>query len=213
MRSFISILFFLVLCSSTAWSQDDTDSLFAKDSIVSRFLIINSFDASSIDARKNKKELFAQLADSLKHLLYNKLAPQFKEQVIIYPGLLPQTEKADSIILSLMADSNASNAIVVKKLDAFFENTGVEVTGEKNDKTRKVSYDICSVITYQIYNSEEKLKESEIRICEPYTVRNTMSGLFAVGPDIVGKRKDAFKIVERNVEKLFLLPLLWFSEK
>ena len=169
MRSFILIIFFLVLCSNTAWSQDDTDSLFAKDSIVNRFLIINSFDATSIDARKNKKILFGELADSIKQLLYNKLAPQFKDQVIIYPGLLPQTEKSDSIILSLMADSNASTAIVVKKLDAYFENTGVEVTGEKNDKTRKVSYDICSVITYQLYNSEEKLKETEIRVCDPFT--------------------------------------------
>jgi len=207
MRSFISIIFFFVFCSGTACSQTDTDSLFVKDSIVSRFLIINSFDAASLDARKNKKVLFGELADSVKQLLYNKLISQYKDQVVIYPGILPQTKNADSIIHSLMTDSNASTAIIIKNLDAYFENTGVETTGNKKEgKDRKVSYDICAVITYQLYNSDEKLKETEISICESYTERNSMSGFITFGPDIVGKRKDAFKIVGKNVEKLFLSP-------
>ncbi len=57
---------------------------------------------------------------------------------------------------------------------------------------------------------EGKLTESVIKFCEPYSERNSLSSVITFGPDIVSKRKDAFKILATNVEKLFLsadLPL------
>jgi len=33
-----------------------------------------------------------------------------------------------------------------------------------------------------------------------------MSSFITFGPNIVGKKKDAFKIIAKNVEKLFLSP-------
>lgn len=171
------------------------------DSLPGNILIINSFDAMSIKARKNKKELFAELADSLKQLLHNRVQPQSQLQVNIIPGLFNETTNSDSTIFSLMSNHNASTAIVIKKLDVHFNQTGVVVTGVKNDKTRTASYDICAVITYILYNSETKLKEVEISICEYYTDRIVTSGLLAAGPDVVVKRKDAFKIIAKNAEK------------
>jgi CHAT domain-containing protein len=174
-----------------------------QDSLQEKFLVINSFDAMSMDARKNKKELFAQLADSLKKILSGKLEPTYKELVIIYPDRVPAT---DSNIFSLMTERGASTAIVIKNIDVHFEKTGVEVTGEKGNKERTVSFDICSAITYALYDADEKIKESEVNLCEAYTERSAFSGLLAVGPDIVGKRKDAFRMLTKNVDKLFLSP-------
>ena len=181
-------------------------SKFQTDSLPDKILIINSFDATLMKVRKNKKELFAELADSLKQLLYDKVEPQYQSQAIIFPGLLKDAENPDSAVLSVMAGENASMAIVIKDLDVRFEQTGVEVTGEKNDKTRTASYDICSMVTYALYNSETKIKESKIDLCEFYTTRNVISGLLAAGPDVVHKRKDVFNMVAKNAAKLFLSP-------
>jgi CHAT domain-containing protein/tetratricopeptide (TPR) repeat protein len=194
----------LSLCSN---SQDSNTAGHnpASDTLPENILIINSFDAMSIKARKNKKELFAELVDSLKQLLYNRIDPQYKPQAIIIPGVLPETANSDSSIFSLMAANNASYAIVIKKLNVFFNQTGVEVVKEKdNNKTRTASYDICAVVTYSQYDGEEKLAESEISICEFYTTRGVASGLLAAGPDVVGKSKDAFKIIAKNADKLIL---------
>jgi hypothetical protein len=199
------ILFFLIgitiSYSSSAKGSITTGYEFKPDSLPANILIINSFDAMSMKARKNKKELFAELADSLKQLLYNKIRFQYETKATIYAGLLQETANPDSTIFSLMVSNDASKAIVIKKLDVHFDQTGVEVTGVKHDKTRKASYDICAVVMYSLYDLEKKLNESETSICEYYTVRNVVSGLLAAGPDVVGKRKDAFKIIEKNAEK------------
>lgn len=158
----------------------------------------------AMKARENKKELFAELADSLKQLLYNRIEPGYKPRVIIFPGVLQGTTNPDSSIFPVMAANNASLALVIKKIDVYFDQTGVEVVKEKDGKSRTASYDICAVVTYCQYDREEKLTESEIRVCEFYTKRGVASGLLAAGPDVVSKRKDAFKIIAKNAEKLIL---------
>src|SRR5260221_10670288 len=136
-----------------------------------KILIINSFDAMSMKARKNKKKLFAELEDSLKQLLYKSTQFKYKAQTIILPEILQETENSDSSIFLLMQNHNAAKAIVIKDIDVHFNQTGVKVTGKKNNKTRIASYDICSVITYSLYNSQAKHKESKVNICEFYTQR------------------------------------------
>ncbi len=158
------------------------------------------FDAMSIKARKNKKELFEGLADSLKQVLYNEISAQKEERPIVISELIKDTTDSDSTILSLMLQNSAAKAIVIKNIDAFFNQTGVEVT-KKTDgkgKERIASFDICAVINYHLYNKEEKVDDSDITVCEFFTRRSVASGLLAVGPDIVGKRKHAFKIVQKN---------------
>ena len=195
MKKYFSFLLVSVFIFTTGFPQTE------------KIIIINSFDAQSVNARKNKKELFTLLTDSLKQFLYKKVEPTYKEQAVIYPELPPLSENPDSSIISILIDSGASTAIVIKSLDAYFEKKDVEVTGNKKEgKSVKVFYDICAVVTYALYNTEEKLSESVISICEPYSERASLSGFITFGPDIVGKRKDAIKIIEKNVEKLFLTP-------
>lgn len=168
------------------------------DTIQVNMLIINSFDVMSLKVRKNKKELFRELVDSLKHILYETTPAPKGGRLIVIPELIGNAVDPDSIIHSLMLQNNAAKAIVIKNLDAFFNQTQVEVTKEADGKNRTAYYDICANITYSLYYIGTKGNDTAITSCEFFTKRNVMSGLFAAGPDIVGKKKDAFKIVRKN---------------
>ena len=176
------------------------ESIEAKsDSFPKSFLIINSFDAMSMKARKNKKELFREFADSLKQYLYINLLVRNDAEIIVIPEML--ADAGDSTISLLMAKHNATRAIVIKKVNAFFNQTDVEVVKEKDGKKRTASYDICAVVNYVYYSKTIKQKESETLQCEFFTTRNVMSGFLATGPDIVGKSKHVHKIIKKNAEQ------------
>lgn len=168
------------------------------DSLPDNILIINSFDAMSMKARDKKKELFRELTDSLKSYLQRETEDREKVKAIIMPELFIETEGSDSIIFSMMLQNNSSGAIVIKKVNVFFDQTGVEVTKEEDGKKRVASYDICADITYKAYGRAPVPKTSDIHICEFFTNRNVASGLLAAGPDVVGKKKHTFPIVQQN---------------
>ena len=168
------------------------------DTAQGNMLIINSFDAMSSKARQNKKELFKELADSLKQILYEAIPPPHGGKLIVIQELISDTADSNNTVQSLMLKNNASKAIVIKNLDAYFNQTDVKVTKEEDGKNRTAYYDICATITYCLYYIDTKGKDAKITSCEFFTQRNVMSGLFAAGPDIVGKKKHAFKIVRKN---------------
>ncbi|MEP7373709.1 MAG: hypothetical protein ABI675_10000 [Chitinophagaceae bacterium] len=168
------------------------------DSLQSNILVINSFDAMSMEVKENKKELLKVLADSLKQILYEATLPPNGGKLIVIQELIRDTPDSDSIIHSLMRQNKASKAIVIKKLNAFFEQTRVEVIKEAGGKSRTAYYDICAVITYCLYFNETKGNDAVITSCENYTHRSVISGLLAKGPDIVRKKDDAFRIVRKN---------------
>lgn len=67
----ILLIAFFMMLNPGAKAKEDMVILYQqeKDSLPINMLIINSFDAMSMKARKNKKELFRDLADSLKQVL------------------------------------------------------------------------------------------------------------------------------------------------
>jgi hypothetical protein len=71
----ILIFLLIVICgfSSSYKSSLFAASAYKSDSLSNRIVIINAFDAMSSHIRKNKKELFSELADSLKQYLYNEI--------------------------------------------------------------------------------------------------------------------------------------------
>jgi hypothetical protein len=210
----VFVIVILGFCRNTVNKTPPRDKI-RQDSLPEKILIINSFDAASMKARKNKQELFNQLADSLKQILYQKITPPFKAGLEIHPGLLKDSANFDSTVRNLMNAKASTIAIVIRKLDVAFENTDVETTGNnKEGKSTEVSYDICADITYAIYNSAEEHSLLPINICQPYTKRPSFSGLITFGPDVVGKRKDAFKIITKNADKfLSSVSLSAFWEK
>ena len=209
-----SKFFFLIFILTTCilFNLSGQDSLLVKPDTVSgnnTILIINSFDAMSMEARKNKKELFAELTNRLKQILYDGIQAQGNMRAIVAADLLADTVKRDSSVFSLMKTNNASKAIVIKKVNAYFVQTRVDVVKESDGKKRTAYYDICSTVTYSLYNRNEKTEEREKEECEYFTDRSVVSGLLAAGPDIVGKSKHAFKIVEKNAMEY--LKIIFFT--
>lgn len=165
-----------------------------------KILIINSFNAGSMNARKNKELLFAELADSLKQMLYDEMDTKIPAERIVIPELIISPSN-DSVYFDLIRKHSATKAIVIKNLNAYFDQTGVEVTREDNHKHREASYDIVADVDYTLYNDSTKIKEFHTKVSEFFTTRSVFSGLLASGPDIVGKYKHAFKIIKKNAEQ------------
>lgn len=211
MKANIILIFLLSgsLCfHSNAWYCLPVNTKCIADSLPDNILIINSFDAMSMKARGKKKELFRELTDSLESYLRKGTEDREKIKAIVMPELFIETESSDSIIFSMMLQNNSSGAIVIKKLNVFFEQTGVEVTKEKDGKKREASYDICADISYRTYYRGIDPQTSDIHYCEFFTKRSVASGLLAAGPDVVGKRKHTFPVVRRNAVK-FLSQVLF----
>ena len=166
-----------------------------------RILIINSFDAKSIKARKNKEALFAELADSLKQMLYIELDTKIPAERVVIPEFI-NSNGNDSVYFDLIKKHSATKAIVIKNVNAYFDQTGVEVTrGSDGKKERSASYDIVADVEYILYSDTTRLKEFKTKVWKYFTDRSVVSGLLAGGPDIVGKHKHAFKMVQINAEQ------------
>ncbi len=162
-----------------------------------RVLIINAFDASNMKARNNKKELFAELADSLKQYLRSEMMNfSFIESVVVEELVKDNT---DSMVSSLLLKYNCPGAVVINSLNVYFEQTGVEVTRDNNGKkSREASYDICAEVIYVCYTNSDSRVPLNKRNCMFFTKRSVESGLLAAGPDVVGKSKYTFIAIRQN---------------
>lgn len=175
-----------------------------RKSEASKTLIVNAFDAMNLNARKNKKELFRDLADSVTKWLEENLHAK-NVDVVVVDSTKIDTANLESIVLSLLKENEAKRAIVITSLNAWFDLTDVEV--EKNadkSKSKTAFFDICSVISYKLYSEQGLAKKSDPQIRRFFTSRGTAGSLLSFGPDIVGKRKHAIKIMHDNTMKILL---------
>lgn len=189
---------FILICAGVLQISATTKE--SKRPSQGKLLIINAFDASKIEGRKNKKELFGRLTDSLEQVLAYEIRTQYEMEVVVLPGLFPAPEN-DSSMISLLTEHAASKVVVIRNLDVYFEQTRVDVSGTKNDKTRTAYYDICSRIRYDLYGKLGRLDISSKTYCEYHSRRNVVSGLLAMGPNIMANREDAYKILIKNVDE------------
>lgn len=198
-------IFFVIICA-VAWSFAGytANTLHATetgtDSVQAKLLIVNAFDVSAIKGRKNKRELFSDLADSLQQVLAHELRAQYEMEVVVLPGLF-STPDNDSIIASLLTAHAAAKIIIIRDIEMYFDQTHVDVTGPKKDKTRTAHYNICSRIRYDLFGKLGRLDTSSKTYCEYHSQRNVVSGLLAAGPNIVANKSDAFKILIKNVDE------------
>jgi len=173
------------------------------DSLSNRILIISSFDASSVHARHSKKELFAELADSLKSYLAEDIKVDSMTDVVVIQDIV--RSDTDRLVHSLMEEKKASKAILIRSLDAYFNEVGERTEeGYGNEKDKIVtSYDLCSNVSYSIYSRSAILKRSDILYCEYFTSRSQNDSHFTIkfGPDIVGKKKHTYGSVKKNALK------------
>lgn len=169
-----------------------------------KIVIINSFDASSLQVRKNKRELFKELADSLQVYLSENIKAQFGLESTIIPG---PTKTGDSTILSLMHSKQARNAIVIRSLEVYFYEGGEKHTDEYGSSPKiETSYDLCSKVDYEFYGLDSVLQQKQINLCDYFTTRSVNDKAFVIkfGPDIVGKKKHTYGAIEKNADSYIL---------
>ena len=160
-------------------------------------LIINAFDASQMKARNNKKELFAELTDSLKQYLRSEMSKYSSMETAVVKELM--RDNTDSMISHLLQKYNCTGAVLIDSLNVYFEQTGVEVTRDNDGKkSREASYDICTEVKYICYANIQTREPLYKKNCRFFSKRNVASGLLAAGPDVVGKSKYTFIAVRQN---------------
>ena len=165
-----------------------------------RILIINAFDASQMKARNNKKELFAELTDSLKQYLRSEMSKYSSMEMVVVKELM--RDNTDSMISHLLQKYNCTGAIVIDSMNVYFEQTGVEVTRDNDGKkSREASYDICTEVKYICYANIQTREPLYKKSCEFFSKRDVASGLLAVGPDVVGKKKYTYPMIRKNAFK------------
>lgn len=163
-------------------------------------VIINAFDPSKDKSRKNKQELFTELADSLKEYLNYFLAGKKDTKTTRMPELLKDISVNN--LQAIMTQSEAIMVIVILKLNVYFDQTNVDVTKNSDgSKSREASYDICCQVSYNIYQPGVSIVLAEEKNCEFFTTRSVASGLLAAGPDVVGKKKYTYDMVRKNAFK------------
>jgi hypothetical protein len=171
------------------------------ESLAGNILIVNSFDAKSLKIRKNKRELFSELTDSLELYLSKGIKEETGNETIIIPGIIQGD--TDRVVFSLIKEKQAIKSILIRSLEVYFKETGEKETTDSDGKPQTTTaYDLCARIEYIIYNKDERVKESKIESCNYFTSRSVNSGHFTIqfGPDIIGKRKYTYGIVEKNAK-------------
>ncbi|HZJ58825.1 MAG TPA: hypothetical protein VFD24_01060 [Chitinophagaceae bacterium] len=173
------------------------------DSLSNRVLIINSFDASTLHVRHSKRELFADLADSLKSYVAEYIMQDSTIEVVVIPDVM--RGDTDNLVFSLLEEKNASKALLIRSLDVYFDEGGEkreEGFGDEKDKI-VTSYNLCTNVGYSMYGRTVKLKQSDIVNCEFFTARSVNDSHFTIkfGPDIVGKKKHTYASVKKNALK------------
>lgn len=198
---------FILLCfiSENIVGQDSSAIKNAKaaEQTLPSILIVNSFDVNRLDYRKNKKVLFAELADSLKSYLSVKIISLKLGTPTIVNELMPPVYDSINHLDSLFTQYNTSTVLVIKSLNVFFQNSGETVErGSDGKREKTIRYDLCTAIEYVVYSRDARKRETKIEDCEFFTDR-TSSGTFSIqaGPDIVGKKKHTYKAVNKNAER------------
>lgn len=201
------ILFFILMLSSGILQAQVQDSALL-DANKKHIIILTAFDnhitkhpdVTYVDDRAGKeRELFQLLADSLKQVLAARIKNEYHQEASVIDNMMAVTESIDTAIRALMKIKNATSAIVIREFTVYFVQK--DVTVEKNSegsKTRTALYDICSYARYSFYYGKDGVRNSQIGKCEYYTDRQVVSGLFAMGPNILKKKKDAFKQIPKN---------------
>ncbi len=123
-------------------------------------------------------------------------------ETITIPGLTKtdsQTSIRDSLIIKLMDEHFASDAIVITSFDVYFNQTEVVVTrDEDGSKSREANYDIVSKIRYLWYDQNGFYRDEEIDVSRFHSTRSVLSGLLAAGPNVVKQQEEVYTIVEEN---------------
>ncbi|HRG83880.1 MAG TPA: hypothetical protein PLO99_15275 [Chitinophagaceae bacterium] len=192
---FLLLLFCSVNCDPVL--AQSTDSL-------PKVLVVNGYDPSSTSFRKNKKELLADVADSLRYYLMEKMEGANMGKVSLAEQRVVNLGDSSGWLDSLLLQKQVSFVIVILNVEAEFVQTDVDVERQDDgSKKRTARYDLCTTFNYLLAGKAGSFIERKEIFCEFFTERTVMSGLLAAGPDLVGKSKWVFRSARKNAAAYF----------
>lgn len=189
-----SIILFILLCFSAALDAQEA----APCDSAGVVLVVNACDPAAFHARKKKESLFVEIADSLKNYMADQLQARYGFTARIIDLPIPDNGNRSALTDSLMRTYQAGYLVLFDSLDVYFQQTHVDVSGTKGNKERVAYYDICADIHYCLFTPGKLLQADLNKTRDFFTSRKVISGFLAAGPDIVGKKKDAFRMADDN---------------
>jgi hypothetical protein len=189
-----SIILFILLCISV---EIHAQEAVPPDS-AGIVLVVNACDPGAFHARKKKESLFVEIADSLKNYIADQLQTRYGFTARIIDLPIPDNGNRSTVTDSLIRTYQAGYLVLFDTLDVYFQQTHVDVSGTKGNKERVAYYDICADIHYCLFAPGKLLQADLNKTRDFFTSRKVISGLLAAGPDIVGKKKDAFRMADNN---------------
>jgi hypothetical protein len=167
-----------------------------------KFLLLNVNDVAAKKYRDNKEELFISLTDNLMEWIAGKINQKNHTPSQVLHGYTATAGNTDSTVYALMAQSQASHAIVIYSFNVYFDQTHVEVKKTYDGrKERTAFYDILSDVGYRLYSAGSMIKEKDVSRRRFHSSRSVASGLLAIGPNIVVRKDDARDIIIDNGQR------------
>ena len=175
-------------------------------------MLLTTIDTKKYRYRKNKKQLFDTYIDSVLATASTLIKSRPFISTSVLSGFTNIASK-DSLLFILMAEHNATYAIVVDSFDVDFRQTRVEVTrSSTGSKQREAFYDIVSDMGFSFYSKDSLIAHQQVSSRRYHSSRYVESGLLAAGPNVVIQRKDAWEVTERNLRNYLTDILKLFRE-
>ena len=165
-----------------------------------RILILSNYNVNAESIRKNKKEFFTELNNTLLNSLFSWCTNKQFEPVLL-SGYTSLDSGSINLLQSIIQHNNCTNAIVVNKFDVYFSIDNVDVTKNANGKSKEAHYNIYSMVNYSFFDTANLIKTDNVISYTSHSSRAVISGLFATGPNIMNNKDDARNIIEANVEQ------------
>lgn len=164
-----------------------------------KILILNSYDPSLANNRKNAEAISRELTDEVMTMLADVISRRMDVPAEAIPGITHLT-LAQNPVAKLLEQHRASHAIVMTYFDIAFEQTRVDVTRTSSGKSREAFYDICNTINFELHDRTTLLDKSAYPICQPHSSRQVASGLLALGPSYKSNKSDFARLSSQNAQ-------------
>ncbi len=113
-----------------------------------RILLLNAYDVTVNNYRSNKEQFFNVLMDKALLDISRDIQKRIGQEAPTRLGLTKAGEASssrDSVVMNLMNEEQASDAIVITSFTVYFDQTEVVVTRDDDgSKSREAHYDIVS---------------------------------------------------------------------
>ncbi|HEX7902624.1 MAG TPA: hypothetical protein VF487_02015 [Chitinophagaceae bacterium] len=201
-RLLVLYIFLLVSCTTTNRALSytvQTKPVYKIDPEPQKIILLNTCNFATKKIRDKKEELFISLTDSLMLWASGKITDKTGIRTQVLTGYTDLAGNTDSTVLAQLKEYNASHAIILYSFNVFFNQTHVDVVKNLDGKKdRTAYYDIVADIDYSFYSIAGLLKNKTILKKRFHSSRSVISGLLAVGPNVVAQRKDARDIMLEN---------------